>query len=266
VSVRQDEQGFMEHYPRQADLFEFDDEVARAFDDMAERSIPMYRAQHELHCEMALRHALDYNRNATDNYCVLDVGCSTGNFMKQMFDSYTESEMLRHLYMVGLDPSGPMCDIANAKLQEVNETSYATYRIEQSGVEGLRNIPDYVTFDAVNMSYVFQFLPVDRRHLVFRDLHRILKPNGVLIISQKFTYRDNSSDSVIIDDLVQNAYIDFRLKNGYSISEIEAKNRALKNAMWLQSDIDFRGQISSFGFRVYPTTRWLSFGSYLAIK
>ena len=57
--------------------FEVNESVAGVFDDMLERSVPLYRE-----ClEMAVAWCL---RFARDGSCIYDLGCSTGTFLSRL--------------------------------------------------------------------------------------------------------------------------------------------------------------------------------------
>ena len=259
MSINVGDDGKAVHYPRNPNQFEFDFEVAEAFDDMATRSIPLYHEQHRLHSKMAIRYYQTYRFATPSPISVLDVGCSTGNFLLEFATQYHEDSSLpQELKLVALDPSFEMCTKCADKLEgydleiAVKDASYLSEFSRQ--------------FEIINLSYVYQFVPIHKRAGIFADLYRATRSGGLVFFSQKFTHCDNSFPSNLIDSVVQGLYVDFRLGNGYTMQEIEAKTNALKNSMWLQNDTDFVGQLGAAGFRVYPLTRWLSFGSYVALK
>lgn len=258
MPIHESEDGYMVHYPRNPDHFEFDAEVAEVFDSMAERSIPMYRDQHKLHCQIALDRFTQRKVLPHRQIDVLDVGASTGNFMVELMSQLLATGNEDKANLTLMDPSPEMCFQCQERLGYYEPNIITADADFLSVMEG--------AFDIINMAYVYQFVPIHQRGRVFYNLNRLCKPGGLVFLSQKFTYNDGTRHGYEVDSLIQDRYVRFRLDNGYSLGEIDAKTKALRNSMWLQSDTDFTGQIMAAGFSVYPITRWLSFGSYLAVK
>jgi tRNA (cmo5U34)-methyltransferase len=247
------------HYPRNPDKFEFDMEVAAIFDSMAERSIPGYLVCKELTVAILMQ-TIDANIQAGRITRILDIGCSTGTLfamlLSKLYCSYPEAagHAAQYVELVGMDNSPPMTILAKDKAPEAKIFCLS---ILDKGTEEVTG----GEFDAVVMSYVAQFVPPKDRQALFNKVSHLLIPGGQLILSEKEQLHKMSAE------LMQEIYIQFRLSNGYSQEEIDAKTRALANAMWPQPEYTTLAQLVAAGFYDRQEIhRWGAFATYLVDK
>jgi len=85
--------------------FEFNESVARVFDDMLERSVPMYRECLESTVEWCVRFAKEGSQ-------IYDLGCSTGTFLSALASRFQAEADIR---LIGVDNSAPMLKKARQK-------------------------------------------------------------------------------------------------------------------------------------------------------
>ena len=250
--------GRVVHYPTNPDRFEFDDEVASVFDDMATRSICMYWEQHRLHSEFALSYTerkpfLDEDFTQKQQLRVLDVGCSTGNFLHEFCNQFQKTRTTHCINAMAVDPSEAMCVKTKAK------APYAL--VLQAGIENLS--PEvHGKFHIINMSYVYQFLPTEERNRCLRILSSMCHPGGLVFTSHKFSVEGPGH----VPDTYADLYNQFRLNNGYTQKEIDAKTHALKASMATECDWDFINRVLDHDLIPTPLTRWLHFGSYVCVR
>jgi tRNA (cmo5U34)-methyltransferase len=116
--------------------------------------------------------------------------------------------------------------------------------------------------DFISMFYLLQFLPTDKEKLsALRWAYRTLRPGGILFLGQKDLTTDNHTSQFSAE------YYRFRMANGYSLGEIEAKTKALKNAMWPIHPAWLHDLCVEAGFTDYvETTRWLTFSTSMCTK
>ena len=130
--------------------FEFNDRVAEVFDDMLERSVPLYRECQNLTVEWC-------KRLAKPNTSIYDLGCSTGSLLLPLAVSISDISGLR---LIGVDNSKPMLDKARSRLKNV---SSSVELVEANHNKGFSFDPACV----VVLSYTLQFIPKeDRVHLL----------------------------------------------------------------------------------------------------
>ena len=94
--------------------FEFNDRVAEVFDDMLERSVPLYHECQDLTVEWC-------KRLAKPDTHIYDLGCSTGSLLLPLARSITDISGLR---LVGVDNSKAMLGKARAKLENFSIQRY----------------------------------------------------------------------------------------------------------------------------------------------
>ena len=245
------------HFPANPDKFEFDAEVTSIFDDMAVRSIPLYEETHRLAIEIVAR---EYHQAVTENRIlrVLDIGASTGTFFKGLWKrlGYKVHEDIPNLRAVAVDNSYYMCETLRMSLPMVD--------VQQRSVEGVRELVDHdLKFDAVIALYVFQFIPLahHKRLSALIEAYCCMADTSLMILANKEKMSDSS------EEVYCNLYREFRMQNGYTVQEIDAKTRALSNSMWTQPGGEFKMWLVDTGFdRIDELCRWLQFATYIVYK
>lgn len=240
------------HMPRNPDKFEFDDEVARVFDNMALRSIPMYVEARKLTIALAAERIkkLLYKRMMVT---VVDVGASTGAFFKDLWWALgvSPSQSLPNIRCIAVDSSEPMLSQLSTYLPKVETLSIDAMDVHNH----IGNI------DICNLAYVTQFLNPKKHHEFYYNIYNSMRDDGLLISSQK-EYIDTR-----YAECFDNQYIQFRKDNGYTEEEIAAKTKALKNAMWPQTYYHTIGDLTEVGFKdIQEVCRWLQFSTVVATK
>lgn len=254
----------LEHYPANPDKFEFDEHVAKVFPDMADRSIPIYRNMHKIHAKIIIDDYIEKQRwpeNGT--YAILDIGASRADF----YDAIVAEAHSREL--TGLNIQYIPCDKSSAMVAETKD--HRRMKVHEYDLADPNDKKfDGYTFDAVVMHLVMQFIPMGDRGLAYQRLSRFTKRDGLLFYGEKETMQTawRTKREERIASACHDFYIDFRMENGYSREEIEAKTKALKNAMWeVAYETDTKRNLEHVGFTPFiPTTRIGVFHSFVAIR
>lgn len=237
------------HFPKNRDVFKFDEEVAAIFENMAQRSIPMYAEMHRVHCEMFKDHM-----EMLGDCNVLDIGASTGRWfrtMRQVLSVKTLSE-IKGLRVHAIENSEPMIEKLKAEFPEVTVHNYEVPSDE----------PFALKANIVVMFYLLQFVHPERKADVMKWVYDHTAPGGIVLLGQKETNANPAMEA-----LFQQEYIHFRLANGYSMEEITAKTAALKNAMWCSSEDELGAMALEAGFKDFiPSLRWLDFSTHILLK
>jgi tRNA (cmo5U34)-methyltransferase len=230
------------HMPNNPNKFVFDTEVAAIFDDMAERSIPMFREAHALHARYL---APWISKGAS----ILDIGASRGAFLAALDLEYG----IENLNVRATDSSPAMVGYTSKDFPSVD--------VEMVDITSRGFMNCLHTYDVINMTYVLQFIPKVQQRLVLSKVCSMIKKGGALILGQK-----NKDDSPI-GAAVHEQYIQWRMANGYTREEIEAKTAALANSMWPMTEPDLVDALKSFGMtEVARTCSWGPFSNLLCIK
>lgn len=243
IDVKND--GDVIHYPKRRDVFEFDDEVTRQFDNMAERSIPMYREVHRLH--VSLLHKVLSSGKAV----VADIGSSTGKTIAAI-----RSQINAPVKVYAIDSSQHMADELARRFPD------ELCKVVCGYVPDIGDLPEPV--DVIFAYYVLQFVRYEDRNTVLQWLVRNVKPGGFIVFGHK---TDTYDASIPIDTYMRAEYIKFRRDNGYTVEEIEAKTEALRNSMW-EVEYDYTARyLRRVGCdSVIETSRWLQFCTCIAMK
>lgn len=235
------------HFPSDPQKFAFDEEVAKIFPNMAERSIPHFLAAHKAHAKIV---AASPDIKAATEFCVLDVGASRGHFYQYLLGQGLDAKMS----YTAVDSSAPMCALMREEFPDIE--------VLEMDVTG----PDFVPrlhqhqWDVVYCNYVLQFLP---QHLQAQTLMRLceaVKPGGLFFLGHK------SQHSGWLGEQAHELYVQWRIANGYSRAEVEAKTAALKGSMfpmrhgWVLSVLD------NYFSEVQETTRFMMFSTVAARK
>lgn len=245
MSLVHERDGDPVHYPKHRDFFQFDDEVAAIFPNMAARSIPMYGEVHRFHAALVSR-----MYGATGTLGLLDIGASRGQFIGEICNQF---QIDRENGRAGVDcwaieSSRPMLDFLQKDFPFIQAIEADITTTPSLGRK----------FEVVSMLYVLQFIPNDHKRTVLRWLHdEVVKPGGLLILGQK----EEVSSPAMLRPLTDE-YMQFRVNNGYSWDEIRAKTEALKNSMWCLRRDDLVSLLHSVGFYgIEETTRWAMFST-----
>ncbi len=190
--------------------FEFDETVAAVFDDMLERSIPLYENTLELICSMIIE------RKQKDIMSILDIGSSTARLLLKLHNLSNNKQKFK---LIGIDNSKAMVERAEKKC-----LAYGAENIELV----LGDIMDYPIkeMDVVVANYTLQFIrPMDRLELV-KKIKSGLNRDGEFYFSEKVAFIDRELDKRVID-----IYHKYKKSQGYSEYEISGKREALENVL-----------------------------------
>lgn len=233
---------FRQHKP-ETGAFKFDENVARVFDDMISRSIPLYADAQRLIPKLAK--SLDH-----DPVKIVDLGCSTGTSLILLARSLQE----RNLQLIGVDNSACMLEKCQEKLQALDLLN--SVDLVHSDIQSF----DFSSASIVLMNYTLQFFDLQRRSGILKKIANRLAPGGMLIISEKVCHDDPATDAMLIE-----LYFDFKRRNGYSELEISRKRDALENVLVPQTVEQNVQMIQDSGFgQVELMLKWFNFATFVA--
>jgi ubiquinone/menaquinone biosynthesis C-methylase UbiE len=108
---------------------------------------------------------------------VLDLACGNGRFMRQVLEAYPR------LPLTGLDLSPAYCAEARQRLDAWPQVEIVNGAVEQAPF-------DDGVFDALTCVYLFHELPPRVRRDAAREIARVLKPGGVLVLADSIQTGD----------------------------------------------------------------------------
>jgi len=225
--------------------FEFNESVARVFDDMLERSVPMYRECLESTVQWCVKFARDGSH-------IYDLGCSTGTFLTRLSSRFPTHAGIR---LIGVDNSAPMLEKARQKLQP----SPLPWKLIEADLQD-----DFSLTNAsvVVMNYTLQFIPSDRRLEVARKIWKGLNPDGLLLMIEKV-----ASDNSKLDTAYSDFHHQFKKTQGYSQLEIARKREALENVLTPRTVGENINLLLEAGFITGEVFfKWNNFAGFVALK
>lgn len=223
----------------------FDAGVASVFDNMLARSIPQYELMRVSVFDLASR----YVQPGT---AVVDLGCSRGEAMAALVDRFGAQNRF-----VGVEVSPPMLEACRERFAG----------LVRCGVVDVRDIDlrrDYprerasVTLCVLTL----QFVPIEYRQRVVRDIYRHTLPGGALLLVEKVLGETAELDAAMVDE-----YYRLKSANGYSAEEIERKRLALEGVLVPVSARWNVELLHAAGFaHVDCFWRWMNFAGWLALR
>lgn len=229
--------------------FEFNREVARVFDDMAERSIPFYQEVQGMVTRMAVRFYQPGTR-------LLDLGSSTGRTSALIYQALEEAG-IEDFHILSLDNSAPMCEVCRARREEMGADP-ERWEIREGDVLS-ENIGGA---SVAILNYTLQFVPPLKREALIRKVYHGLEHQGVLLVSDKMGQTSTDISRIFVDE-----YYRFKKENGYSQLEISRKREALENVLIPYRLDEETALFHRSGFEAVEIFfSWYNFTSLLCLK
>jgi tRNA (cmo5U34)-methyltransferase len=217
--------------------------ISEDFDAHIEKSIPLYESGHRL-----IAHYSDFFLKPDST--VYDIGCSTGQMLRRLARRHDQKSALK---LIGIDNVRSMVDRASA-------TASADLRIQLMHANVLDI--DLERSDMIIVNYTVQFFPPRVRQTLIDKIYASLNWGGALFMFEKVRAPDGR-----FQDYANQAYIEFKLDNGFSEAEIINKSRSIKGVMEpfsSQGNVDL---LRRAGFVDITTIqKYVCFEGFLAIK
>ena len=228
----------------------FDGEVSKIFDTHVVKSIPMYNTFHDLAVKLC-------DWFITDNCTVMDVGTSTGTFIKNLIDRHSD----KRINFLALDTSRDMLVKASEKLRDYpNNIEFVVGDISNEVASTL--VSNNVKMKIIVCMFTLQFLKEDKKKEALANIYDLLESGGILIIADKFLDYDES-----VNQMFDQLYDDFKLESGLTLGNIYSKKVSLRGIQHNDTESEFIDSMETIGFRdVKPFARYLNFVGYFAIK
>ncbi|MFZ7171395.1 carboxy-S-adenosyl-L-methionine synthase CmoA [Avibacterium volantium] len=225
--------------------FTFDENVAEVFPDMIQRSVPGYS-------NIITAIGMLASRFVTPNSNVYDLGCSRGAATLSARRNIHQP----NVKIIGVDNSLPMVERCRQHVQ-----AYHSEIPVEILCDDIRNI-EINNASMVILNFTLQFLPPQDRRALLEKIYQGLNPNGVLVLSEKFRFNDETIDELLID-----LHHEFKRANGYSELEVSQKRTALENVMRTDDIETHKARLKSVGFsHIELWFQCFNFGSMVAIK
>lgn len=225
--------------------FNFGAKTASVFDDMLDRSIPLYpelqRMIGEIACEFA--------QPGTNVY---DLGCSTGITLHTLRQNVSPD-----VHLIGVDYSRAMLDKAATRFPAGSPGAPVELR-EADLNHGV--VVENASVVVINLT--LQFVRPLYRDTLISSIHRGLNDQGCLILVEKVL-----GNASLINRLFINLYYDMKKRNGYTDLEIAQKREALENVLVPYRVDENLELLHRSGFKNMDIFyKWYNFCGLLAVK
>lgn len=227
--------------------FTFGEQTAAVFDDMLDRSVPMYAEIQRMVGELAS----DFAENGDTVY---DLGCSTCNTFFEI-DAHLPQET--RLRFVGLDNSEQMLDKSREKLTAAKFRHDFDLRMAD-----LNQPMEISNARIVIMTLTLQFVRPMRREALLRTIYEGMTHNGLFVVVEKVLGEHSAFNRLFIKH-----YYEMKQRHGYSELEIAQKREALENVLIPYQHSENVSLLRDVGFGQIDTFfKWYNFCGIVAIK
>lgn len=227
---------------RPSGAWTFGGEVADAFDEMLERSVPDYRRMRRTVTALARRYA----RPGT---WVVDLGAARGEAVADLVGTLPAG-----VRFVGCEVSKPMLAACRARFAEDPTVEV----LELDLRTGYPHRPASVTLAVLTV----QFVPIEHRQRVLRDAFRSTVPGGVLLLVEKVLGSDAEVDEALVD--LHHAE---KMENGYSPDDVRRKRFSLEGVLVPVTAAWNEQLLHGAGFdSVECVWRCLNFAAWVAVR
>jgi tRNA (cmo5U34)-methyltransferase len=223
--------------------FEFNQRVVDVFPDMIARSVPGY----PLTISMMSVMANDYVQKGSNVY---DLGCSLGAVSLAIQQGLNNKQC----NIIAVDNSQAMIDACNKTIpNENNEIQFVLDDVLNTEIKNA---------SLVVMNFTLQFIPLEQRKALLEKIYKGLLPGGVLILSEKIKFDDESEN-----ETMNQLHHDMKELNGYDKLEIAKKREALDNVLIPETIDTHMQRLNGSGFsNVFMWLKCFNFVSLVAIK
>jgi len=225
--------------------FRFNENVARVFPDMLQRSIPGYAASIEAIGSLAAR----YVRAGTTCY---DLGCSLGAATLAMRHGIQQP----CCRVVAVDSSAAMIERCREIIAEDDRQNGPETQVDIAE----QDIRD-VYFDNASMvvlNYTLQFIAPADRDALLASIYHGMNEGGLLILSEKVVDEDAHMEALLVD-----LHEEHKCRNHYSTLEVARKRAALENVLIPETVAAHRERLQRTGFS--STAVWLRYFNFVSI-
>ncbi len=220
--------------------FEFDEEVARVFDDMIGRSVPGY----DLLLRLIALHAEVFVQPGSRIY---DLGCSTG-LASRILAQRTQGRAR----VIAVDNSPAMIEQCRQRHAGL-DIDWRCADVLELGIEDA---------SLVVLNLTLQFIEPEQRLALLQGIYRGLRPGGALVLTEKIRHADPA-----LQQRMTELYQAFKKTQGYSDLEISRKRSALERVLLPDTEAEHLERLHKAGFGpVDECFRGLLFVSWLAHK
>ena len=240
------------HVP--GERWEFNEDVAKKFDDMLDRSIPGYPQMRDLVYRLG-------SRFVTNDSMVVDLGASRGEASSRFIENFPAAEFTL------MEVSEAMLGELGSRFKSNSNVAIFNYDLRNS----VANTATFLTrnaraknrnIDLVLSILTLVFVPINYRPSVIQAVFNSMNVGGAFIVVEK-----ELGNSAFTQELLVDTYHEYKHDRGYSWEDIERKRLALEGVQVPVSTDTNKAMLEAAGFKVVECFwRHLNFCGYIAMK
>lgn len=231
--------------------WQFDDSVTQSFEDMLERSIPMYQVMRRAVTDVTVWFADAAKERSIGGVrpLIVDLGTSRGSAL---------APIVAHLgntaSYVGYEVSEPMIEEAWKRFG--GEVAIVKHDLRDG-------YPNHLRRAAVTLSVLtLQFVPIEYRQRILQGVYDNLSEGGAFIWVEKILGATAALDSLEVD-----LYYGLKRGNGYSQEAIDRKRLSLEGVLVPLTAAFNEDLLRQAGFRqIDQLWGWMNFRCWVAVK
>jgi len=220
----------------------FGKNIALKFDSHIEKSIPMYKETQWLCNEIS-----DFF--IKENCVVYDLGCSTGTYLKSLASRHKSKKQVT---FYGVDVEKQMINFAKKKNYSKNIKYFHKDIIKLK----MKKNDFTISF------FTIQFIKQNYRQTIINKIYKNLKWGGAFFFAEKVRSYDARTQ-----DMMNEIYKEWKLFNGFTDKEINAKTKSIKGVLDPFSTKGNNKMLKRAGFSdISSIAKFVCFEIFLAIK
>lgn len=269
-----------EEHLAEGSTYAFDAQVAREFEEQVfSTQIPGYHSMRRTMLAVSLYFLQGHTT-------FLDVGTANARIITDVVTELTHlaDDRLASVRFLGMDVAQDMLDVARQLVDIVVTHDQVRAEVARHVSAGLVRPTDRVprvdlelrdlrkglsdvapgSCSVVTSELVLQFVPVEHRPRLLRDIYNSLKPGGALVMVEKTLH-----PSVQLDDMFTRLYYDEKARNGLSAEAIRKKRQSLEGFLVPQTRRGHIELLAAAGFAERLTSPFwscLQFEGIVAVK
>lgn len=247
--------------------WEFNEEVAKCFDDMLQRSIPSYETMRSLTWNIVHNYHVTQHQHVPnfhlDNYIggrfklgnILDLGASRGEAIRPFVESgYYNCELV--------EVSDPMLAVLHELFDDNPLVRIHDIDMRQPGFIRYNKDNMRKSFTGILSILTIQFTPIEYRMDILQEIYDSLSDEGIFIFVEKVLGSGSHINRVMV-----NTYHESKHGNGYSQEDVERKRLSLEGVLVPQTASANEEMLKLAGFKhVDCFYRHLNFAGWVCIK
>jgi len=232
-------------YLKISNNWEFNSKVSEVFDQHVRESIPFYNQFHKQIAKISEFYL-------KDNSIIYDLGCSTGNYIKEVCKLKK-----KNLNIYGVDESKKMLKLANFKIKNVNKNKNKIKFINND----LLKLKMFKS-DLIVCSLILPFFSRSKQVQLIKKIYNNLNVGGAAIFLNKSICRHSHFENIF-----NQLYYDFKLSMGVRPVDVLKKAKSLRSVHTLNTTQEDTVMLKKIGFKKIDIFfKYLNFTGFLVEK